>query len=80
MSRRIEATLIQSLNRNAILQGSYNYDLINKISYLKLIVILKELTYLEAVSYKKIAEYESMYYKEFSVLAIFYTFVLLQSE
>lgn len=61
MSRRIEATLIQSLNRNAILQGSYNYDLINKISYLKLIVILKELTYLEAVSYKEIAEYESMY-------------------
>lgn len=51
----------KSLNRNAILQGSYNYDLIDKISYLKLIVILKELTYLEAVSYKEIAEYESMY-------------------
>ncbi|MFJ7187049.1 hypothetical protein [Lysinibacillus xylanilyticus] len=47
------------LNRNAILHGSYDYELINKISYLKMIVILKELTYLEAVSYKEIEEYHT---------------------
>lgn len=48
------------LNRNAILHGSYNYELIDKISYLKLIVVLKELTYLGAVSYKEITEYRSL--------------------
>jgi hypothetical protein len=47
------------LNRNAILHGSYDYQLIDKISFLKLIVILKELTYLEVVSYKEI-EKESL--------------------